>query len=225
MPEPTPTPATDGDDPPRLGPFRRALALVRRATARLLDHLHRWAESGWSGPAVLAFNTMQSSFFPAPADTLLVPLGLADPPRVWRLVAWATVGATLGGSALFAVGAIAFDRVGPTLLGLLRISPADWSAVRAMSDDWGALFVAASAFLPVSTKLSCLAAGAFAAPVIPTIAALAAARLARFSLVAVAIQFGGTRLRRWVGLDPPPARPDHPVPPAIPPLDAPPEPP
>ena len=164
---------------------------------------------------MLAFNTVQSSFFPAPADALIVPLGLADPPRVWRLVAWATLGATAGGMALFAVGALAFDQVGPAVLRLTRVSPADWSRAEAVVDDWGAPFVAASAFLPVSTKLSCLAAGAFGVPPVPMLACLAGGRLARFAVSAVVIQFGGVRLRRWAGIA------DGPAPPTV---DAPPEP-
>ena len=192
----------DAPDPPARapGPLRRAVGSLRRLVARLLARLHRWAESGWSGPAVLTFNTLQSSFLPAPADTLLLPLGLADPPRVWRLVAWATLGATLGGMALFAAGGAAFDTLGAPVLRTLGLAPADWEWTRPYFERYGAGFVAASAFLPVSTKLSCLAAGAFGVPPLPMLAGLSAGRLARFSVLALAIRFGGTRLRRWAGL-------------------------
>ena len=171
---------------------------VRRSLERLLGVLHRWAESGWSGPAVGTWGVLQGSVVPGPTDTLLVPLGVADPPRVWRLALWALAGATAGGLAAYAIGALAFDELGRPLLSLMGVGPADLSHSAELFADKGWMLVVLSSFSPISTKLACIAAGAFGVPFGEFALAIAGGRAIRFAAVALVVRFAGEKLLDWV---------------------------
>ena len=179
---------------------------VARGVYRLLAMFHRWAESGWGGAAVGGWGFLQGSIMPGPTDTVLVPLGIADPGRVFRLAAWATLGATLGGLVAYAIGAFAFDEVGRPLLSLLGISERLLEASHARFDRQGWLLVLVSTISPLSSKVICLAAGAFGVPVWTFVPALLVGRLTRFGTIALIVRFAGPRLldtlSRRVGVQP-----------------------
>ena len=172
---------------------------IRRGLARLLGILHGWAESGWSGPAAGTWGVLQGSVVPGPTDTLLIPFGLADPARVWRLAIWALAGATMGGLIAYAVGALAFDEVGRPALTLMGIGHQEIARSAELFAEKGWMLVTVSSFSPISTKLVCIAAGAFGVPFGEFALALAGGRAIRFALVALAVRFAGERLMRWLG--------------------------
>jgi membrane protein YqaA with SNARE-associated domain len=168
---------------------------VRRALLRLMDALRRWAESGWAGPAVGTWAFLQGSVVPGPSEALLVPMGLADPPRVLPLAAWATVGATVGGVAAYVIGASALDAVAVPLVGLFGMSATDFEARRTLFEQRGWLVVLFSTVSPLPTKFVCMAAGAFGVPPFAFTLALGLGRAARFTAVSLVIRFTG---ERWV---------------------------
>jgi membrane protein YqaA with SNARE-associated domain len=162
---------------------------------RLLAVFHRWAESGWAGSAVGGWAFLQGSVVPGPSDVLLLPLGLSDPKRVYRLALWATVGATLGGIVAYAIGALAFEEVGRPLLNLVGVGAGTLERSRALFERRGWMIVAASAISPLSTKAVCLAAGSFGVPPWQFAAGLLLGRAARFFGVATLVLFAGEWLR------------------------------
>ena len=164
---------------------------------RILAVLHRWAESGWAGPATAGWTFAQGSVVPGPADALLVPFGLADPRRVYRLAGWALAGSTLGGITAYAAGAFAFPEVVAPLLGFFGIDPRELATVRAWLVRYGWLFVVGSSISPVPSKLVSVSAGAFGIPFPIFALALAAGRAARFFTIAVLIHLAGERIGRW----------------------------
>ena len=168
---------------------------MRGLLLRLLAALRRWAESGWAGPAVGSWAFLQGSVVPGPSEALLVPMGLADPPRVLPLAAWATVGATVGGVAAYVLGATALDSVAVPLVRLFGMSAADLEARRTLFEQRGWMVVLFSTLSPLPTKFVCMAAGAFGVPPLTFTLALGAGRAARFTAVALLIRFAG---ERWV---------------------------
>jgi membrane protein YqaA with SNARE-associated domain len=168
---------------------------MRRYLTRLLALLHRWAESGWAGPATGLWAFLQGSVVPGPSEALLVPLGLADPPRVLPLAAWASVGATVGGAVAYVIGATALDSVAVPMAGWFGMSAADFEARRALFEQRGWLVVLFSTLSPLPTKFVCMAAGAFGVPPFAFILALGAGRTLRFAAVSLVIRFAG---ERWV---------------------------
>ncbi|HWJ24287.1 MAG TPA: hypothetical protein VNS52_18155, partial [Gemmatimonadaceae bacterium] len=103
---PAPPPAPNPTTPPR-----------RRLALRALAALHRLAERGWATTAVGVWAFLQASMFPGPVDGVIIPLGLADPPRAFRFAWAAALGATLGVALAWAIGVFAFDSVGLPMLG------------------------------------------------------------------------------------------------------------
>lgn len=174
-------------------PLPRTRTRSRGRFFHLVAVLHRWAESGWAGPATGTWTFFQSSVVPGPSDLLLIPLGLSDPPRVYRLAGWSIVGSTLGALVAFAIGALAFDTAQP-LLGWIGISAAEVEATRTLFERYGWMFVFISAVTPVSTKIVCIAAGALGVPLPHFFFAILAGRATRFLAVATLVRFAGERL-------------------------------
>ena len=167
---------------------------VRRAFVSLIARLHRWAESGSAGSAVCTWGCLQGSVVPGPSEALLVPLGLADPPRALRLSVWAALGATIGGLAAFGIGAFAFDSIGQPLISLFGVGPQRWAQLESLFLRHGALLVLLSTLSPLSTKFVCIGAGAFGVPFAPFALALSAGRAGRFAVVGLVLRFAGDRL-------------------------------
>ena len=167
---------------------------------RLISTLHDWAESGWAGAATGTWGLMQGSVVPGPSDILLVPLGLADPPRVFRLAAWATAGSAVGGLIAYAIGALAFETVGQWLIGHLGLSAVSVESQRARFDEHGAWLVALSAISPLPTKIVCIAAGAFGVPIPAFFLAIFAGRATRFFAIASVVRFAGEWIARKLGM-------------------------
>lgn len=189
--------ARPGAGPDVAGNRRRGGPLAR-LVYRLLARCHDWAESGWGGPAVGGWGLLQGSVMPGPSDAVLIPLGISDPSRVFRLAAWATLGATLGGLIAYFIGAAAFEQLGLPLLELVGVSPARLAASRDTFARHGWQLVLLSAVSPLSTKAICVAAGAFGVPAWQFAPALAAGRALRFFGIALLVRMAGPRVLDWL---------------------------
>lgn len=173
---------------------RRPAGRVRRALLALVARLHRWAESGHAGKAVLTWNALQGSVVPGPSEALLLPLGLADPPKAPRLAVWAAAGAMLGGIAAYAIGRWAFEPVGEPLLALFGVGPARFAQLAGLFRERGALLVLLSTMSPLSTKLICIGAGALGLPFPAFAGALVVGRGARFAALGWLVRVAGHRM-------------------------------
>jgi membrane protein YqaA with SNARE-associated domain len=169
---------------------------LRRGLVSLIARLHRWAESGSAGPAVCVWGTMQGSVVPGPSEALFLPLGLADPPRVLRLTLWAILGATIGGMFAFWIGAYAFDSVGRPLFDLFGVSADRLASLEGLFARRGAELILFSTLTPLSTKLVCIAAGAFGVAFPEFALALLAGRAARFLIIGLVVRYAGEGLMR-----------------------------
>src|SRR5215204_4543075 len=161
---------------------------------RLVAALHRWAESGWAGAATATWEVLQSSIVPGPSGVVFVPLAIADPPRAPRLAVWGLAGAVVGGCIAYAIGAHAFDALGRPMLSVLGIGEAGIAASEAAFARHGWLLVFASTISPLSTKLTCIAAGAFGLPLVQFVPALFIGRAIRFGVLTVLLRFAGDQL-------------------------------
>ena len=174
-------------------PKLAARSRVRGRFVHLLAVLHRWAESGWAGPAAGTWAFLQSSVVPGPSDLLLIPLGLSDPPKVYRLAACSILGATHGGLVAFALGALAFGTIEP-ILAWLGIGPEELLRSRATFEQHGWMFVVISTVTPLSTKIVSIAAGAFGVPLPHFLFAILVGRAVRYLAVATLVRFAGAWL-------------------------------
>lgn len=162
--------------------------------SRIIAALHRWAESGWAGTATAIWELLQGSVVPGPSGAIFAPLAVADPPRAPRLALWGTLGSVVGGCIAYSIGAYAFEEVGRPVLSLLGVSQAMLASTESMFDRHGLLIVFASTVSPLSTKLVCIAAGAFGLPFATFFPALLVGRAIRFAALTVILRFAGERL-------------------------------
>jgi membrane protein YqaA with SNARE-associated domain len=176
----------------------RAGERLSRGAVRALAQLHRLAEAGWATTAVGAWAFLQASVVPGPVDGVLVPLGLADPPRAWRFAGSALVGAVLGALLAYAIGALAFESVGRGLLGWLGVSGAEIEQFRATFKERGLWLVLLSTVTPLSSKLVAIGAGAFGVPILPFATAIAAGRGVRYAVVAAVVRYFGDHAERYI---------------------------
>lgn len=173
---------------------RRAPRLVVRALAAL----HRLAEKGWATTAVGAWALLQASFVPGPVDSVIIPLGLADPPRAFRFAWAATIGSILGVSIAWAIGVFAFDSVGLPMLGLIGLDASDVEAMRGRFQAQGWWVILVATMTPLSLKLTTIASGAVGVPLHHVVLAVLLGRGLRFMLVALVVRFFGDRVERWI---------------------------
>ena len=162
--------------------------------ARLVASLHRWAESGWAGAATGTWELLQSSVVPGPSGVMFAPLAVADPPRAPRLALWGLAGAVAGGCIAYLIGAHAFDDLGRGLLSAIGVSDGRIASSEKLFERHGALIVFISTISPLSTKLTCIAAGAFGLPFLQFIPALLVGRALRFGVLTVLLRIAGELL-------------------------------
>ncbi|MHB1071600.1 MAG: YqaA family protein [Gemmatimonadaceae bacterium] len=207
-PDPDADPARDADpgrDPraaavahggaaPKPPPAGGLAGLALRAYA----WLHRLGERGWATTAIGTWAFLQGAVVPGPVDGLIIPFGLADPPKVWRF-AWAAVlGSVLGTLVSYGIGVFAFDSVGHVVLGWAGVSDAALTRMRGAFREKGWILVLVSTWTPVSTKLTAISAGAFGVPAWQFVLAIFVGRTVRFVTVAVVVRYFGDRVEAWV---------------------------
>jgi len=166
--------------------------------SRLIATLHRWAESGWAGTATATWEVLQGSVVPGPSGAIFAPLVVADPERGPKLACWGVAGAVVGGCLAYLIGAQAFESVGRAVLTTLGVNEATLVSSAGMFARHGWMLVFISTISPLSTKLTCIAAGAFALPLPQFLPALMAGRAIRFAVLTLLLRFAGERLESRV---------------------------
>lgn len=171
---------------------------IGRWLVRLYGSLHALAERGWAATAVGTWTFLQSALVPGPVDALLIPLGIADPPKAYRF-AWAAVaGAVLGTLVGYTAGALAYDTVGLWVLNLFGVEGEGvevWRG-RFQRQGWWVVFI--STVTPVPAKLVSVAAGAFGMPLWQFMGAMFIGRTIRFLTVAFVVRRFGAGVAVWV---------------------------
>lgn len=193
-------PSASGGDGNQGVPLPRRRHPVQRRLLHVVAVLYRWAESGRARSATATWGFAQSAIFPGPDFALLIPLGLADPKRVFSFALWTTVGSFFGALAAYFIGVFAFDRVGIPLLSLVGIGTDSIQNVREMFAEHTLLvvLVGSMGLVPVPAKLMSMAAGGFVVPLLPFALVILVGRSARFLIIATIIRFAGSRLVGWI---------------------------
>ena len=94
----------------------------------------------------------------------------------------------------YLIGVHAFDELGRGLLGTLGVSDARISSSEVLFERYGWLLVFASTISPLSTKLTCIAAGAFGLPFVQFAPALLVGRALRFGVLVLLLRYAGEHL-------------------------------
>lgn len=144
--------------------------------------------------AVVAF--AESSFFPLPPDTMLLPMCVAKPERAWRYATVCTVASVLGGILGYAIGYFVTP-LGAWLLKLMGHA-GELDAFQHLYAKWGVYVILIKGLTPIPYKLVTIVSGIahFSFPVFIT--ASIVTRGARFFLTATLLRFYGEPVRELV---------------------------
>lgn len=112
---------------------------------------HAWA-------AVAAFAFAEASFFPIPADVMVLPMMLADRKRAFRLGLWVAFWSVMGGMLGYAIGSLFWDNFGFWLINLLHVPVAQVEALR-LKYSSNAYLIMIQGATPIPYKLVTIASG------------------------------------------------------------------
>ncbi len=164
----------------------------------MMKKLYGWTLKLANGPhaeaalAVVAF--AESSFFPVPPDTILLPMSLAKPAQAWRYAAICTLASVAGGALGYAIGALLYDTVGHWLIHLYGYEE-KMVAMREFYAKWGAVFILVKGLTPIPFKLVTIFSGLFHYNFPLFLLLSLITRGARFFILAAALNRFGDPLR------------------------------
>lgn len=132
------------------------------AKPRGLRAIYAWMLENAKGPhawaAVAAFAFAEASFFPIPADVMVLPMMLADRSRVFRLGAWVAFWSVAGGMLGYAIGHLFWETAGLWLIHVLHVPLERVDALRLKYSQHAYLIMVQGA-TPIPYKLVTIASG------------------------------------------------------------------
>jgi len=105
-----------------------------------------------------AVSFAESSFFPIPPDTMLVPMALARPDKAYHYAAVCTAASVLGGMLGYAIGAYLYGSVGLWLISLYGYGN-KVEAFRQAYDHWGTWIILIKGVTPIPYKIVTITSG------------------------------------------------------------------
>jgi membrane protein YqaA with SNARE-associated domain len=147
--------------------------------------------------ALGAVSFVESSVFPIPPDTLLIPMVLADRRKAWFYAALCTVTSVLGGMAGYLIGLLLFDVLGRPLLELYGYSQ-HFEQFASRYNEWGAWIVFFAGVTPFPYKVITIASGVTQLDLLVFVVASILARGLRFFLVAALLYVFGPPIRAFI---------------------------
>jgi len=149
---------------------------------------------------LIGVSASEAVFFPIPPDTLLIPMGLAQPSRIWRLATWCTMASVAGGLVGYLLGWWGSEALAQWL------NQSNWASayqkVQTLFADYGIWIMLLAGFTPIPYKIFTITAGLLLLPIHWFLITGIVGRGARFFLVAALLASGGEelaeRIRPWV---------------------------
>ena len=112
--------------------------------------------NAWAAVAMFAF--AEASFFPIPADVMVLPMMLADRTRVFRLGLWVAFWSVAGGMLGYAIGHVFWETAGLWLIHALHVPLAQVEALRVKYSN-NAYLIMVQGATPIPYKLVTIASG------------------------------------------------------------------
>lgn len=174
---------------------------VRQQRPSLLQRIYSRCMEWISTPAgiwVLFFIAVaESSFFPIPPDVFLIALCISVPEKSFRYAAVCAAGSVIGGIIGYGLGLGFMDTLGIRILDWYGLHD-KYETVQHLYRNYDAWAVGAAGFTPLPYKLFTITAGAFKINFWVFVLVSAAARSARFFLVAALIYRYGARVQHFI---------------------------
>lgn len=167
----------------------------------MLRKLYDWAMSLAASPraswALGSVSFIESSVFPIPPDTLLIPMVIAKRQKAWIYALICTITSVLGGLLGYAIGALLFDQVAQPILQFYGYAD-KFSDFASRYNEWGVWIVLIAGLTPFPYKVITIASGATGLPLFVFTLASLVARGARFFILAALLFWLGPPIRDFI---------------------------
>jgi len=128
----------------------------------MLRRLYDWCVNAAARPYATwlmgTISFVESSFFPIPPDTMLIPMSLARPDRAYFFATVCTLTSVAGGVLGYVIGAAMYDSVGLWVIQLYGYGD-KVDAFRAAYAQWGAWIILLKGLTPIPYKIVTIASG------------------------------------------------------------------
>lgn len=167
----------------------------------MLRALYDWtmnlAASRHADKALAVISFVESSVFPIPPDTLLIPMVLSERSKAWWYAFVCTVASILGALLGYAIGALLFEAVAQPILNFYGYGER-FQQFAEKYNEWGAWAVLVAGVTPFPFKVITIASGATKLSLVVFVVASIVARGARFFIVAGLIYYFGPPVREFI---------------------------
>jgi len=167
----------------------------------MLRALYDWtmnlAASRHADKALAVISFVESSVFPIPPDTLLIPMVLSERSKAWWYAFVCTVASILGALLGYAIGALLFEAVAQPILNFYGYGER-FQQFAEKYNEWGAWAVLVAGVTPFPFKVITIASGATKLSLAVFVVASIVARGARFFIVAGLIYYFGPPVREFI---------------------------
>jgi membrane protein YqaA with SNARE-associated domain len=164
----------------------------------MLRRLYDWCVNAAGRPYatwLMGFiSFIESSFFPIPPDTMLIPMSLARPDRAWFYAHVCTLTSVAGGVLGYFIGAVLYDSVGGWLISLYGYGDRV-EAFREAYAAWGTWIILIKGVTPIPYKIVTITSGFAGYSFVMFVLLSFVARGMRFYLLAFLLHRYGPRAR------------------------------
>lgn len=164
---------------------------------RLYDWCIATADKPHAAWIMGAISFAESSVFPIPPDTMLIPMSLARPDKAYRFAFLCTWTSVLGGIAGYLIGAWLYDSIGQWLINLYGYGD-KVEAFRAAYAEYGAWIILLKGLTPIPYKIVTITSGFAAYNIWMFIGLSVIARGGRFFVVAFLLNRYGEWARETI---------------------------
>lgn len=161
--------------------------------SRLMDAC-RGPKALWA-LGVLSF--LESSFLPVPIDIAMVPICLARPKELWKIILVGAIGSFLGALVGYMIGVFLMETIGAFLVSVYGGSEA-LMKIEALYHESGWKVIAIAGLTPLPFKVATLAAGAASMPFAAFALSVFLVRLARFAMIAAVVAIFGASFQKML---------------------------
>jgi len=161
---------------------------------RLYDACIAAADKPYSSWLMGAVSFAESSVFPIPPDTMLIPMSLARPDKAWFYATLCTLTSVAGGLLGYFIGAMLYDSLGHWLIEVYGYGD-KVEAFREAYAKWGTWIILLKGVTPIPYKIVTITSGFADYPVFPFILCSLVARGMRFYATAFLLSRYGLRMR------------------------------
>jgi membrane protein YqaA with SNARE-associated domain len=164
---------------------------------RLYDWTLKWADHPYNTRILAFLAAIESIFFPAPVDPLLMAMGITRPSRSFYYALITTLG-SVGGAALgYWIGA-AFWAATQDFFFTYVFSPEIFTLVQTKFQENDVVAILLASFTPLPFKVFTISAGVASIPLLTLLGASFVGRGARFFLIGGLIYFFGEPIKTFI---------------------------